>query len=173
MSRPLALVTGASSGIGRELAKVFAAHGHDLVLCAEDDAIRTVATQIDNVDVRAVQADLRTSEGIQRVWDFAHEGGRTLDVAALNAGVGQGGAFVDQSLDEILSIIALNITGTTHLARLLLADMVGRNAGKVLVSSSIASLMPGSYQAVYNASKSYLQSFTQALQAELTGPTSP
>ena len=169
MPRPLALVTGASSGIGRELAKVFAQHGHDLVICADDDAINSVAAQMDNVDVRAVQADLRTGEGVRRVYDFAHEGGRAVDVAALNAGIGQGGAFVDQSLDEILSIIALNITGTTHLARLLLADMVGRNAGKLLVSSSIASLMPGSYQAVYNASKSYLQSFTQALQSELAG----
>ena len=93
--------------------------------------------------------------------------GRPVSAAALNAGVGQGGAFVDTDLADELRIIDLNVTSTVHLAKRLLRDMVARDDGRVLITSSIASTMPGSFQAVYNASKSFLQSFAQALQNEL------
>jgi short-subunit dehydrogenase len=169
MSQPLALVTGASTGIGLELARVFARNGHDLVVCADDADVESLPERIESTgNIRPLRADLRTDDGVRQLYEFARSDGRAIDVAALNAGVGEGGAFVDQTLDQILSIVALNVTSTTHLARLVLADMVERNAGKVLVTSSIASLMPGAYQAVYNATKSYLQSLTQALQTELS-----
>jgi uncharacterized protein len=157
----LAVVTGASSGIGLELARQFEQHGYDLLVCAED----AVTASAPGKDV--VQADLRTTEGVQAVYEAI--GDRPVDSLALNAGIGEGGAFVDQDLDDILSIVALNVASTVHLARLVLPDMVRRGTGRVLVTSSIASMMPGSYQAVYNASKSFLQSWTQALQVELQG----
>ena len=168
MSNQFAVITGASSGIGLELARQFADHGFDLLVCAEDDAIHETAARIGaDAKVDTVQTDLRTRDGVETLYRAIRDRGRDVDALALNAGVGQGGAFVDSDLDDLLSIVALNVTSTVHLARLVLADMVARGSGRALISSSIASLMPGSYQAVYNASKSFLQSFAQALQSEL------
>ncbi|SDU97103.1 Short-chain dehydrogenase [Microlunatus sagamiharensis] len=168
-ARPFALVTGASSGIGLELARQLAGHGHDLLVTAEDAAIEGVAGELRalGADVTTFVADLRTGEGVEALYAATVARGRTLAVAALNAGIGRGGAFVDNSLDDELDVIRLNVLGTVHLAKLVLDDMVLANAGRILVTSSIASEMPGPFQSTYNASKSFLQSFTQALQAEL------
>jgi short-subunit dehydrogenase len=168
-TRPLALVTGASSGIGFELAKQFAQHGFDLVVTAEDAELDTAAARLRDAgaDVHVVQADLRTSDGVQQVWTRVAGLGRPLQAAALNAGVGQGGAFVDTDFADEKAIIDLNVTSTVHLAKLVLRDMVARDQGRVLFTSSIAATMPGSFQAVYNASKSFVQSFVEALQNEL------
>ncbi|MFZ4298905.1 SDR family NAD(P)-dependent oxidoreductase [Streptomyces cinereoruber] len=175
-SRPLALVTGASSGIGLELAEQLAERGHDLVVNAEDDArLQRAARRIRAAGARveAVRADLRDPEQTERLFAGATALGRPLDVVVLNAGVGRGGAFVDNDLADELEVVDLNVRSTVHLAKLVLRDMAARDAGRVLVTSSIASTMPGSFQAVYNASKSFLQSFTEALQNELkdTGVT--
>jgi uncharacterized protein len=163
------MITGASSGIGRELAKQFAEHGFDLVLNAEDDRLDTAAAELQatGVDVLAVRADLRTAEGVEQLWSAVTGTGRPLDAAALNAGVGKGGAFVDTELPEELAIIDLNVTSTVRLAKHVLREMTTREEGRVLITSSIASTMPGTFQAVYNASKSFLQSFAEALQEEL------
>jgi short-subunit dehydrogenase len=174
-NRPLAVVTGASSGIGRELAKQFAAHGFDLVINAEDDGIAAAGAELEatGVDVRAVRADLRTAEGVETLYAAVTAVGRPVSAAALNAGVGRGGAFLDTDVDDEIEIIDVNITSTVRLAKRLLRDMAARDEGRVLITSSIASTMPGSFQAVYNASKSFLQSFAEALQNELkdTGVT--
>jgi uncharacterized protein len=174
-NRPLAVVTGASSGIGRELAKQFAAHDFDLVINAEDDAIADVGAELEatGVDVRTVRADLRTAEGVETLYAAVTAVGRPVSAAALNAGVGRGGAFLDTDLDDEIEIIDVNITSTVRLAKRLLRDMAARDEGRVLITSSIASTMPGSFQAVYNASKSFLQSFAQAVANELkdTGVT--
>jgi uncharacterized protein len=169
MTNPFAVVTGASSGIGLELAKQFADHDFDLLITAEDAELDAARGDLvgRGATVETVRADLRRADGVQTLYEAIRATGRDVDALALNAGVGQGSAFVDQDLEDILSVVQLNVTSTVHLARLVLADMVARGAGRVLVTSSIASLMPGSYQAVYNASKSFLQSFAQALQSEL------
>jgi uncharacterized protein len=168
-NRNLALVTGASSGIGLELARQFATHGFDVVVTAEDVELTSAATELraTGATVHEVRADLRTADGVEHLWREVSALGRPLDAAALNAGVGRGGAFLDTDLRDEFDVIDLNVTSTVHLAKLVLRDMAVRNEGRVLITSSIASTMPGSFQAVYNASKSFLQSFAEALQEEL------
>lgn len=168
-TKPLAVVTGASSGIGFELAKQFAENGFDLLVNAEDAGLGAAAEQLRAIgaDVQSVQVDLSTYEGVEELYVGIVSTARPISAVALNAGVGQGGAFVDTDLADELRIIDLNITSTVHLAKRLLRDMVARDEGRVLITSSIASTMPGSFQAIYNASKSFLQSFAEALQNEL------
>lgn len=167
--RKLALVTGASSGIGLELAELFAGDGYDLVVAADDDAIHSTVDKLagGGVEVRAVQVDLRKPEEVDRLYNAVTAGGRHLDAAALNAGTGGGGPFVQRSLEEDLNIVDLNVRSTVHLAKLVLQDMSARGSGKVLITSSVSSTMPGSLQTVYNASKSFVQSFSEALHDEL------
>jgi uncharacterized protein len=167
--KPLALVTGASSGIGFELAKQFARNGFDVIVNAEDAGIEKAAMLIraEGAQVTAVQADLRTEDGVAQLWTRVQETGRPLEAAALNAGVGQGGRFVDTDWADDLSILQLNIVSTAALLKLALVEMTGRNRGRILVTSSIASTMPGAFQPVYNASKSFVQSLTEAVQEEL------
>jgi short-subunit dehydrogenase len=164
-TKPLAVVTGASSGIGFELAKVFAENGFDVLINAEDAGLEAAAEQLRaaGAHVQPVQADLSSYEGVEQLYVAIASTGRPVTAAALNAGVGQGGAFIDTDLADEIKIIDLNVTSTVHLAKRLLKDMVMRDDGRML----IASTMPGSFQAVYNASKSFLQSFAQALQNEL------
>src|SRR5215216_2556966 len=165
-TRPLALVTGASSGIGRDLAKEFVANGFDVVIAAEDPAIHTVAAGLQGhgASVEAVQVDLATEAGVDELWGRVT---RPLGAAALNAGIGQGGAFKDTDLADELKLIDLNVRNTVHLAKHVVRQMVARGEGRILFTSSIASTMPGSFQAVYNASKSFVQSFAVALREEL------
>lgn len=165
----LALVTGASSGIGLELAKQFAEHGYDLVVAADDDAIKDVPNKLSkwSSTVQPVQVDLRTPEGVEHLYQSTIEGDRVLAAAALNAGIGRGEMFLKSELADDLSIVDLNVRSTVHLAKLVLRDMANRDEGKVLFTSSIAAQMPGPYQPVYNASKSFIQSFAEALSDEL------
>jgi uncharacterized protein len=174
--RQLALVTGASSGIGLELAKILAEEGYDLIVAAEDADIETARSTLEGLGARAaaVQVDLGQASGVDQLWQRVRDDGRPLQVAMLNAGIGAGGSFAtDTELAQELQLIDLNVRSTVHLAKYIVKDMVGRDEGRILFTSSIASTMPGSYQAVYNASKSFVQSFALALRNELkdTGVT--
>jgi uncharacterized protein len=168
--RPLALVTGASSGIGLELARQFAEHGFDLIVAAEDDEIQRAASELGSgAQVEPVRVDLARADGVEGLYGKVKAHGRPLDAAALNAGIGAGGSFVETRLEDELKLIDLNVRSTVHLAKYVVRDMVDRGEGRILFTSSIASTMPGSFQAVYNASKSFVQSFALALRNELKG----
>jgi short-subunit dehydrogenase len=163
-------VTGASSGIGLELAKQFASNGYDLVVAAEDAELAGASQELEGLGagVEAVQVDLATDEGVDELHRRIEAAGRPVDAIALNAGIGAGGAFANgTSLEDELRIVDLNVRSTVHLAKHVVRDMVARDEGRILFTSSIASTMPGSFQAVYNASKSFVQSFALALREEL------
>ena len=171
-----AVVTGASSGIGLELAKQFAQHGFDLLIVADSPKIDEAASALKryNVSVSDAQIDLAKPDGVDELYGIIRDAGRPVDAIALNAGVGAGGDFVrETALDADFNVIDLNIKSTVHLAKLVLKDMVQRGQGRVLFTSSIAATMPGTFNAVYNASKAFIQSFAQAIRNELkdTGVT--
>lgn len=165
--RPLAVVTGASSGIGFELAKLCALHGYDLLVVADEPEIeRAAATfRAQGVDVDALQADLATTDGVDRLCAAAR--GRPIDALLANAGHGLGHAFLDQDFPAIRHVIDTNVTGTVYLIHKVARDMRARGTGRILITGSIAGFMPGTYQAVYNASKAFIDSFAFALRAEL------
>ena len=169
----LAVVTGASSGIGLELARCCAEAGFDLVIAADEPQIEAAAAALRETGVRveAVQADLGTIEGVDRLW--AATLGRPVDALLANAGRGLGHAFLDQDLRKVRAVIDTNITGTVHLIHKIGNDMRSRKSGRILITGSIAGFIPGSFQAVYNGSKAFLNSFSFALREELrdTGVT--
>ncbi|MEV4313895.1 SDR family NAD(P)-dependent oxidoreductase [Actinocrispum sp. NPDC049592] len=166
---PLAVVTGASSGIGYELAKQFASHGFDLIIAAEDDGITAVAAKLEAYgrQVEAVRVDLAEPDGVQELWIRVTAAGRTPAAVAINAGVGVGGEFATTSLDDDLKLVDLNVRSSVHLAKLAVRDMAAHGQGRILFSSSIAATQPGPYEASYAASKAFLLSFSEALHAEL------
>jgi short-subunit dehydrogenase len=173
ISRGLAAITGASSGIGYELARCCAEYGFDLLIAADEGAIQDAAQKLRALGVRvqAVEADLATSEGVDVF--CAAAGGRPIDALLANAGRGLGDAFLDQDFDDIRRVIDTNITGTLYLIHRVGEQMRSRGEGRILITGSIAGYMPGSFAAVYNGSKAFLDSFSFALRNELqeTGVT--
>lgn len=163
----LAVVTGASSGIGLELARCAAEDGCDLVICADEARIEDAARDLRQYggQVEVVQADLSTEEGVLALWHQV--GAREVDYLMANAGLTLGHAFTDQQWPDIQRLLGLNILGTTLLLHRALPRMQARGQGRVLVTGSIAGFMPGSYQAVYNASKAYLDMLAFALNDEM------
>ena len=171
-SRPLALVTGASSGIGRELAAECARHGYDLVIAADRPLAEAKAALTElGAAVESIETDLATPDGMAQL--YASLKGRVVDAFIANAGHGLGNAFLDQSLSDIWHVIDTNIIGTLALLHQVGRDMRQRGAGRILIVGSIAGFMPGAFQAVYNGTKAFIDSFAWALRNELkdTGGT--
>lgn len=166
-AKPLAIVTGASSGIGLELARIAASEGFDLVIGSDEPDIHAAAEELRtaSVSVEAVEADLSTTEGVNRL--VAATGGRPVDVVIANAGQGKGGAFLEQEFDRLRKVIDTNVTGTLYLLHRVVGGMAARGEGKVLITGSIAGFMPGSYNSVYNASKAFIDNFSFALRDEV------
>jgi short-subunit dehydrogenase len=170
-TRGLAVVTGASSGIGLSLAREFAKHRHDLVIAAEEDAIHAAALELVSfgVEVTPVQVDLATPEGVETLAAEATSRATPVGVLALNAGIGVAGSFHETSLADQLRLVDLNVRSTVHLARLLIDGMVTRGSGRVLVTSSIAAVAPGPFHSTYAASKAFGHSFAMGIREELKG----
>ena len=164
--RPLAVVTGASSGIGYHLAKNCAMHGFDLLIAADQPLAQAVADfQAYGAQVQAVQTDLAGRDGVEQL--CAAVGGRPVGAVLANAGHGLGKSFIAQDFDEVQHVIDTNITGTIYLLHRLVPGMLAQRKGRVLITGSIAGFMPGAYQAVYNGSKAFVDSFAAALRNEL------
>lgn len=162
-----AIVTGASTGIGRELALQCAQQGFDLLIVADEPAIEeaAVAVRAYGGQVDSLEADLSTIEGVDAL--IAAAAGRPIDALLANAGAGLGKGFLDQQWDDIRHVIDTNVTGTLYLIHQVAGDMRTRGSGRILITGSIAGLMPGSFQAVYNGTKAFLDSFSYALRNEL------
>ena len=167
MADKFAIITGASTGIGFELATLAAQDGYDLLIVADEPLIQSAAQDLRQfgTEVQAVEADLSTLEGVDALLDAA--GVRQVDILCANAGRGLGHGFLDQSVDEWRKVIDTNITGTLYLLQKTLKPMVARNEGKVLITGSIAGYIPGAFQAVYNSSKSFIDYFSDAIRNEL------
>jgi uncharacterized protein len=175
-SRPLAVVTGASSGIGLELARQFAQNGFDLLVTATGSTVENSAADLRDLGthVQTAQADLSTYEGVEALYEAIKCTGRPVDAIAINAGVGLGGDFVrETSLKDELHLIQLNVVSTVHLAKRIMKDMVKRGQGRVLFTASISATLPTPFEAVYGASKAFVLSFAEATRNELkdTGVT--
>jgi short-subunit dehydrogenase len=166
-TKPLAVVTGASTGIGYELAKLCARNGFDLVIAANEPAIEKAAQDLRalGVTVEAVEADLATLEGVDKLYTAVK--GRPVEALLANAGHGLGHGFLDQDFSDVRHVIDTNVTGTLYLIHKIGSDMRARKQGRILITGSIAGFMPGSFQAVYNGSKAFIDSFAFALRNEV------
>jgi short-subunit dehydrogenase len=166
-TRPLAIVTGASSGIGYELAKCCAEHGFDLLIAADQPTIHHAAQEFRTLGaaVDAIEADLATREGVDELYAAAK--GKPIEALLANAGHGLGHSFLDQDFNAVRHLIDTNITGTLYLIRKVGKDMRAHNQGRILITGSVAGFMPGSFQAVYSGTKAFLNSFSFALRNEL------
>jgi short-subunit dehydrogenase len=165
--RPFAIVTGASSGIGFHLARECAQHGYDLLVAADRPEIAQAAEDLRGcgVAVDALEVDLATPEGVERL--VAAANGRDVDALLANAGHGLGHAFLDQDFADIRHVIETNVTGTVDLVHRVGRRMRARGSGRILFTGSIAGFMPGTFNAVYNATKAFVDSFSFALRNEL------
>jgi short-subunit dehydrogenase len=169
MPGQLAVVTGASTGIGLELARLCAQQRWDLVIAADEPLIENAAQELSQTGISctAVLCDLATAEGVAKLTDAIAATGRPVDALLANAGRGLGKAFLDQDLNEALKVVHTNIDGSIRLIYEVARGMRARGQGRILITGSIAGLMPGTFQAVYNGSKAFLDSFSVALSNEL------
>jgi short-subunit dehydrogenase len=173
--RKFAVITGASSGIGYQLARQFVDHDYDVMICAETAEINAAASRLRGRGPRVepVVADLATRAGVEQLHQAILATGWAVDVLVLNAGIGVGGAFLETDLDAELGMVMLNCCHTIHVAKRVIPSMVARGSGRVAITGSVVSTSPNPYQAVYGATKAFVMSFGEAIRTELenTGVT--
>lgn len=169
MANSFALVTGASSGIGYELARELASRRYDVVVASAGERVHGAADDLRGfgTEITEVQQDLATRRGVEALWQIVEANGRPLEIACLNVGVGVGGLFWETELEAELNMVELNCTGTMHLAKHVVRRMVRQGHGRILFSSSIAGEMVAPREAVYAATKAYVLSFAHSLRHEL------
>ena len=167
MATQFAIITGASTGIGFELATLAAKNGYDILVVADEPLIDAAAQDFRQfgTEVRSIEADLSTIQGVDQL--LAAADGRQVDLLCANAGRGLGHAFLDQRVEDWRKVVDTNVVGTAYLLQTVLTPMVARNDGKVLVTGSIAGYIPGAFQAVYNGTKAFVDSFVAAIQNEI------
>jgi short-subunit dehydrogenase len=168
-----ALVTGASGGIGEELARLLAADGHDLVLVARSrDKLARLAEELGGkhgVKARVLAADLARPEAPREIFEELSAGGLTVDALVNNAGFGSYGLFAETDLKSELELLQVNVVALTHLSKLFLPGMIARRRGYLLNVASTAAFQPGPLMAVYYASKAYVLHLSEALANECEG----
>ena len=163
----LVVVTGASTGIGKELARIAAREGHELLICADEAEIEEAARQLRGMGarVRALQADLATQAGVEALLDAI--GAARVEVLCANAGRGLGHGFLDQDWAAVRRVVDTNVTGTLRLIQQVGRAMRAQGGGRILVTGSVAGYIPGAFQAAYNGTKAFIDSFCAALGNEL------
>ncbi|NNG19883.1 SDR family NAD(P)-dependent oxidoreductase [Naumannella sp. ID2617S] len=166
-TRSLALVTGASAGIGREIACLLAERGHDIVGVGSSGRITELESRLGGVQFFPVQADLATRAGVDSVWEQVQALGRPLEVAVLNAGRSLGGGFVDTDLEDELQLLALNVTGQVLLAKHVVRAMAARRSGRILITTSMSALTPTPYESIYGPTRAFMFSFAEGLREEM------
>ncbi|MCZ3374751.1 SDR family NAD(P)-dependent oxidoreductase [Rhizobium sp. AG207R] len=171
LEKGLAVITGASSGIGYELAACAAAEGYNLIVAADESEVETAAAQLRKFggEVQAVQTDLSTPSGVDTLLANIAATGRPVDLLMANAGQGLGRQFLDQDFTRVRKVIDTNIVGTVYLIQHIGNQMRSRGNGRILLTGSIAGFLPGAYQAIYNGTKAFINSFSFALREELKG----
>jgi short-subunit dehydrogenase len=169
MSDKFALVTGASSGIGRALAHELATRGYDLIICSAGVRLGTVSAELRQTGIQVIEAkaDLATRDGVSTFWSEVESAGRKLDIACINAGVGVGGLFIETDLEAELNMVSLNCAGIVQLAKYVVRHMLTKNEGRILFTASIAGEMVAPREAVYAATKAFDLSFAHSLRYEL------
>jgi short-subunit dehydrogenase len=170
---PTALITGASGGIGEELARVFAAHGHDLVLVARsEEKLQSLSGELGRahgIRARVLAADLADRSAPPDIFEKLSQQGSTIDVLVNNAGFGARGAYAEIDYAVEARMIQVNVAALAHLTRLFLPGMIERRNGKILNVASTAAYVPGPFMAVYYASKAFVLSFSEAIAEEVKG----
>jgi short-subunit dehydrogenase len=169
MARPVALVTGGSSGIGYELGNQLAQHGYDVAISGSSDRVHESAARLRQLGVEAWshQADAGTHDGVEGFWQFIERLGRPVDVAVLNVGIAASGAFADTTLEEHLKVLAVNVLGTTHMAKHVVDHMVANRSGRLLIVSSVSATTPTPYEGVYGGTKAFGYNLAESLREEL------
>src|SRR4051794_7350695 len=167
--RPLTFVTGASSGIGYALAKQLAQHGHDVAISGSSERVHESAGRLRELggDAWSHQADAGTLDGVESFWRFVESLGRPVEVAVLNVGIATAGSFAETDLDDHLKVLAINVTGTTHMAKRVVDHMVANGSGRILIVSSISATTPTPYEGVYGGTKAFGYSLAETLREEL------
>lgn len=165
MEQPFAVITGASTVIGLELAKQFGLNGYELLIVSGSDDIFTTQQKLEEMGivVEAMKANLASYAGVENLYARIQKFGKPLDIIAINASVGSGGEFTETDLREEINLINLNIVSTIHLVKRILPDMRDREAGRILFTS----VMPSPYEAVYDASISFINSFAESIKNEM------